>query len=138
MFLIPPLPIHSHSMWICQAAVGPTTTQPKDDPTYWVEFEAPEGPPGPQGPTGAQGEPGLQGPAGANGVSIQWLGTLPSAPSSPTLNQAYYNSTDKISYVWDGDSWEILAKMAPRPRSLLYPEQGQTLRHNELLGLQTV
>lgn len=121
-----------NSMWICQAAVGPTTTQPKDDPTYWVEFEAPEGPQGPQGPTGAQGEPGLQGPAGANGVSIQWLGTLPSAPSSPTLNQAYYNSTDKISYVWDGDSWEILAKDgAQGPEGpVVSGTSGQTLRHN--------
>ncbi|MCD6502447.1 hypothetical protein J7L01_07570, partial [bacterium] len=34
-----------NSMWICQSDVDspPYDTQPKDDPTHWVEFEAPPG-----------------------------------------------------------------------------------------------
>ncbi|MGE0077569.1 MAG: tail fiber domain-containing protein [Bacteroidales bacterium] len=121
-----------NSMWICEVAVGPIATQPKDDPDHWVEFEAPAGPQGPQGPQGLQGETGPQGPSGTNGVSIIWLGTLPSAPSSPSLNQAYYNSTEKMSYVWDGDSWEILAKDgAQGPEGpVVSGTSGQTLRHD--------
>jgi hypothetical protein len=59
---------------------------------------------------GKKGPEGIQGPAGQNGISIQWLGSLSAPPSSPVLNDAYHNTTDKISYVWDGDSWEILAE----------------------------
>lgn len=47
---------------------------------------------------------------GADGISIEWLGSLASAPLSPTLNQAYYNTTDGISYIWDGASWQIVAQ----------------------------
>ena len=103
-----------NSLWICQVAVGPTATPPKSDPSHWVEFEAP------------------QGPAGSNGISIEWLGSYSVAPSSPSLNQAYYNSVDKISYLWDGDSWELLAKDgAQGPEGpLVAGTIGQTLRHN--------
>jgi hypothetical protein len=66
------------------------------------------------------GSPGVAGPAGANGAdgkSILWLGTRTSAPSSPALDNAYYNSTDKKSYVWDGSSWQVLAQDgAPGPQ----------------------
>lgn len=55
------------------------------------------------------GATGPQGPAGANGISITWKGTLTTAPVSPQLNWAYYNSTDKKSYIWDGSAWQILA-----------------------------
>ena len=81
--------------------------------------QGPEGPEGPQGPAGADGAIGPQGPvgpAGANGtngndgISIEWLGTNATAPTSPTINQAYYNSTDGVSYIWDGSSWQIVAQ----------------------------
>jgi hypothetical protein len=62
---------------------------------------------GSTGPTGATGDVG---PTGAAGGSVLWQGTLASAPGTPSLNWAYYNSTDKKSYIWDGDSWEILAQ----------------------------
>ncbi len=74
------------------------------------EILAKDGSAGAQGPQGVQGPTGLQGPAGTNGISIVWQGSLASAPSSPQLNWGYYNSTDKKSYVWDGDSWEILSQ----------------------------
>ena len=100
-----------NSMWICQLAVGPTIVHPKDDLSHWVEFEAPAG------------------PQGVNGISLQWLGSLPAAPTSPVFNQAYYNTNDKKSYIWDGDSWEILAKDGePGPSGMIVPgTQGQML-----------
>jgi hypothetical protein len=52
---------------------------------------------------------GSNGAAGANGISISWLGSSATEPDSPNLNEAYYNTTDSISYIWDGDSWETLA-----------------------------
>lgn len=68
------------------------------------------GPQGIQGPKGDQGIQGETGPSGINGISLVWLGGLSSAPSSPSINQAYYNTTSKKSYVWDGDSWEIISQ----------------------------
>ncbi|MHC1704565.1 MAG: beta strand repeat-containing protein [Tenuifilaceae bacterium] len=59
---------------------------------------------------GAPGETGATGAAGLNGISIQWLGSLATAPTSPTLNQAYYNTANKISYVFSGSGWNILAQ----------------------------
>jgi hypothetical protein len=70
----------------------------------------PQGPQGIQGIQGVQGIPGTTGPAGANGISITWLGTFASAPGSPSLNQAYYNSTDGRSYIWNGSAWNIMAQ----------------------------
>ncbi|MDP2691325.1 MAG: DUF4215 domain-containing protein [bacterium] len=48
--------------------------------------------------------------AGADGASLVWLGSLASAPSSPALYEAYYDSTEGISYVFDGTTWNVLAK----------------------------
>ena len=59
------------------------------------------------GATGAQGFPGID---GQDGASISWLGTLSNAPANPVLNQAYYNTTDKKSYIFDGSSWNVLAQ----------------------------
>lgn len=73
-------------------------------------FAENSGTPGPTGPAGPTGPTGPTGPAGSNGVSISWLGTLASAPGSPNLNEAYYNSTDGRSYIWDGTSWQTLAQ----------------------------
>ena len=61
------------------------------------------------GPAGETGPQGPQGISGANGISIVWLGMFDIAPTPSAINQAYYNSTDKKSYIWDGDSWEILS-----------------------------
>jgi len=52
---------------------------------------------------------GVDGSNGSNGVSIQWLGSFATAPTSPTLNQAYYNTTDGNSYIYNGTAWVVLA-----------------------------
>jgi outer membrane protein OmpA-like peptidoglycan-associated protein len=45
------------------------------------------------------------GSGGGNGggtyVNIVWLGTLATPPATPAAGQAYYNSTDKRSYIYD-------------------------------------
>ncbi len=46
---------------------------------------------------------------GQDGISIRWRGSLPSAPSDPQLNDAYYNTSDGTSYIWNGSVWDVLA-----------------------------
>ncbi|MBF0499223.1 MAG: RCC1 repeat-containing protein, partial [Candidatus Riflebacteria bacterium] len=65
---------------------------------------------GTTGTTGVTGAVGATGATGATGISIVWKGTLTANPPSPELNWAYYNSTDKCSYIFDGTNWVILAK----------------------------
>jgi len=70
----------------------------------------PQGPVGPTGPIGLTGPDGPQGLPGIAGVSMEWLGSLANPPSAPALNQAYYNTTDGVSYIFDdADVWQILA-----------------------------
>jgi uncharacterized protein (TIGR02145 family) len=71
------------------------------------------GPAGAAGATGAQGTTGATGAAGAagpNGISISWLGSFATAPASPALNNAYHNTTDGNSYLYNGGSWTLLAQ----------------------------
>ncbi|MDD5224935.1 MAG: PQQ-binding-like beta-propeller repeat protein [bacterium] len=63
-----------------------------------------------QGPQGLAGINGTNGTNGTNGISINWKGSFSSAPANPSLNDAYYSTTDKTSYIWGGTSWQILAK----------------------------
>ncbi|MBA7591021.1 hypothetical protein ES708_33167 [subsurface metagenome] len=67
-----------------------------------------------EGPAGSQGEQGIQGAtgeAGKDGISITWFGDYPTAPmSNPNENDAYYNTTDGVSYIWDGGAWDVLVK----------------------------
>ncbi|MHC1703656.1 MAG: tail fiber domain-containing protein [Tenuifilaceae bacterium] len=149
-----------NSMWIVQASAAfASTILPKNDLTKWVEFQAPQGPAGPlgpigpkgdqgstgsqglqgiqgpqggQGPVGQQGIQGLQGLTGANGISIVWKGESPSHIASPSTNWAYYNTTDKKSYVYDGDSWEIITQDGAQGPTgpMVAGTDGQTLRNN--------
>jgi hypothetical protein len=65
---------------------------------------------GQTGPQGEPGLPGLDGLDGLDGVSISWQGSFTAHPISPELNWAYYNTTLGISYIWDGNAWQILAQ----------------------------
>ncbi len=89
---------------------GPTAKLSKNEYLLQWNQVGPTGPAGPAGTNGLDGANGINGTDGTNGVSIVWLGELGSAPSSPDINNAYYDSTKKKSFVWDGDSWEILAQ----------------------------
>ncbi|MBA7577457.1 hypothetical protein ES708_19310 [subsurface metagenome] len=85
-----------------------------------IGCEGPVGPQGAQGLEGVQGVAGATGPQGLQGVKgdtgepgtpIIWMGTATSAPKSwRVLNYAYYNSTHRTSYIWNGNSWQVLAK----------------------------
>ncbi|PWV56048.1 OmpA family protein [Chitinophaga sp. S165] len=51
------------------------------------------------------------GVSGTSGVSMSWLGTMATAPATPILNQAYYNSTDRKAYIYDSTgTWQIIAQ----------------------------
>lgn len=43
-------------------------------------------------------------------VGITWLGTFNSAPLSPLIGYAYYNSTAGASYIYDGSVWQQISK----------------------------
>jgi hypothetical protein len=59
---------------------------------------------------GDSGVAGTSGANGTNGIGIDWLGDLAADPPTPTLNQAYYNTTDGESYIWDGLAWQTVAQ----------------------------
>ncbi|MBI5217535.1 MAG: hypothetical protein HY958_01220, partial [Bacteroidia bacterium] len=76
---------------------------------------------GNQGPQGLQGLPGVN---GQNGISVLWLGTFTSHPVNPIVNNAYYNSSDKKSYVYDGIGWQIIAQDGMQGLQGIQGEQG--------------
>ena len=99
---------------------GPLAAAPASPETNWAYYDtvqkksliwdgdswetlAIDGLVGPQGPIGPQG------PKGDSGISIVWKGSLGAAPASPETNWAYYDTVQKKSLIWDGDSWETLA-----------------------------
>lgn len=41
--------------------------------------------------------------------NFSWQGTLDSHPENPEKFWAYYNVTDNISYIYDGEQWQIIA-----------------------------
>lgn len=69
------------------------------------------------GPKGADGLKGDNGLSGKNGISISWKGNLPTAPAD-SINYAYYNTVDKKSYIYNGNSWQILAQDGKFPTGL--------------------
>lgn len=52
---------------------------------------------------------GATGLSGASGASIVWQGSLSEAPASPSLNWAYYDSTDHAAYIYNGADWELMS-----------------------------
>jgi len=114
------------------AASGTLGPQGPTGPTGPIGPQGLTGNTGPIGPTGPVGTNGTNGVNGTNGSSIQWLGELAAAPSSPLLNQSYHNTTNKKSYIYDGDSWEIITQDgATGPAGpLVAGTIGQTLAHD--------
>lgn len=65
---------------------------------------------GTDGADGTNGTDGADGTNGTDGISITWLGDFAVAPVSPNLNEAYYDTVQKESFIWDGAAWQTLAK----------------------------
>jgi hypothetical protein len=53
---------------------------------------------------------------GSGAGSLVWKGSLSDAPLLPQINWAYFDIEDNKSYIWDGDSWEILAQGVQGPQ----------------------
>ncbi|MGN0840956.1 MAG: carboxypeptidase regulatory-like domain-containing protein [Candidatus Ornithospirochaeta sp.] len=79
------------------------------DGSSWTIL-ASKGGQGDKGETGEQGETGATGPSGLDGKSIIWKGSLATAPTAAEELWAYYNTGDGNSYIYNGTSWDILAK----------------------------
>jgi formylglycine-generating enzyme required for sulfatase activity len=69
------------------------------DGSNWQTLAA-DGAIGPEGPKGDKGD---------TGISLIWKGASTTPPANPQTNWAYYNTTDKTSYIYDGSDWQILA-----------------------------
>ena len=65
-----------------------------------------------KGDQGEKGEDGCDGKDGTDGISIEWLGAFASASEieNPRYLNAYFNTTDGCSYIYDGTAWTLLAK----------------------------
>ena len=60
-----------------------------------------------------------------NNAGLQWKGELPNAPASPQLNWAYYNTTNKTSYIWSGTKWDVLAAQGEKGETGSQGPQGE-------------
>ena len=71
-----------------------------------------DGKDGIDGKDGADGADGKDGVDGKDGTSMVWLGAFASADEieEPEYLNAYFNTTDGCSYIYDGTQWTLLAK----------------------------
>jgi formylglycine-generating enzyme required for sulfatase activity len=53
---------------------------------------------------------GTSGTNGTNGISIRWLGDFASHPATPSINDAYHNTTTGHAYIWNGTTWKVLVE----------------------------
>jgi hypothetical protein len=90
--------------------------------------QGPQGIQGVQGPQGPQGIQGLQGIAGTNGLSINWLGN--NQPSPANLNDAYYDASAGASFIFNGTSWDTLAKNGAAGSLSIIGSINQTIYHD--------
>jgi len=59
---------------------------------------------------GPEGPPGV-GSRGDDGLSINWLGEFDTVPTNPSINDAYYNTVKKASFIRSNlNEWDFLAK----------------------------
>ena len=99
---------------------GESSVDPTDPELYWAYYNTEDGcsyiydgnkwtllaSKGAKGDQGSQGEVGT---SGTDGVSIIWLGSFEEEPEKASEMNAYYNSTDGCSYIFDGKKWTLLA-----------------------------
>lgn len=45
-----------------------------------------------------------------NNINIVWKGSFDFAPSNPSVGWAYYDTSKKMSFVWDGYVWQMIAQ----------------------------
>ena len=53
-------------------------------------------------------------PQNRSGGVISWLGNLEESPSNPKRYDAYHNTVDGCSYIYDGANWTLLASKGDR------------------------
>jgi len=53
---------------------------------------------------------GKNGQDGSDGTLFVWKGDLAAAPSNPVAGWAYFNTTTRKSYIYDGTEWQIIAQ----------------------------
>lgn len=109
----------SSSMWIVKLETGQehiSTQEPKLEPSWWIEFEAPQGEQGPAGPAGADGRTVLNGTINpTTGIGVD--------------GDFYINTSS--NYIFgpkSGGSWPTPGTSLIGP--LVSGSSGQTLRHN--------
>lgn len=77
-----------------------------------TSFSCINGEDGQDGKDGVNGQNGLNGKNGNNGedgLSFKWLGEYMVFPDNPEKHDAFLNTVDGNSYIYDGDSWVIFA-----------------------------
>jgi len=52
--------------------------------------------------------------------TFKWLGVFVSAPKTPDLYDAYYNTEDGCSYIWNGSNWDLLAQAGKDGLSIVW------------------
>ncbi|MBR5644528.1 MAG: collagen-like protein, partial [Salinivirgaceae bacterium] len=96
-------------MWIAQTQLAEgftSTTQPKADPTNWIEFTAPQGEKGETGPEGPQGPAGATGPQGPQGEQGQKGDQGPVGPQGPQGRDGMQvDGVKGQTLVHDGTTW---------------------------------
>jgi len=98
--------LSAYEIWVLEGGSGTVED-------FLNSLKGADGQPGAPGNDGQDGTNGVDGAPGANGqdgISVVWKGSLAAAPESPLLNWGYYNTADKISYIWDGTAWQVIAK----------------------------
>ena len=108
-----------------QGPAGPKGEPGTQGPQGATGLQGPVGPKGDTGATGPQGlqgeqgiqgiqglkgDPGAAGQDGADGKGINWRGASNTAPATPVENDAYYNTADGKSYIYDGANWVIMTQ----------------------------
>jgi len=60
-----------------------------------------------------------------NGDAMMWKGALIGPPLNPQKNWAYFNLNDKITYVYDGAGWQVMAQVITT-NTIVYQGNGNT------------